>query len=400
MANLQTRSIRISITIYRFLLLVYPPSHRRLYGPLMRQLFRDLCHDAFTKNGIFGLARLWLRILPDLAASLTAAYLEATQEVLMLVNRAVTPVSWRHVVLVVVPGLLFGLSRVIDLLTLPAVLGFELVAILAIGVLLIHKRPPIWGLLALGLLTGWGLQWMNMALPEELTRAMFRINLMATRELGTHLIFSPDTQQLIIAVPVWLVSIWLLWKYRPFWRHAPWAIMLLGLAIVGASTVNNVNVLLYAGLVLLTVALGLPLARQYGSLASLFILGVFSSLVLIDSDYYSSAILNTRPFYALYVAPLIWMLVSVAPLLLMRAQTLRGRAIGFLAPALIWGIARVVVPWLSRPDFHSLSVWLGDALLSAFVLFVLALTFYLYSQSGNPKTPPKDVQASQIVYNR
>jgi hypothetical protein len=93
------------------------------------------------------------------------------------------------------------------------------------------------------------------------------------------------------------------------------------------------------------------------------------------------------------------MLLSVAPLLLMRAQTLRGQAIGLLAPALVWGIARIVVPWLVHPDFHPLSVWLGEAMLSAFVLFMLALSFYLYAQSGNPITPSEDVQVSQIVYN-
>lgn len=366
----------------------------------MRQLFRDLCQDAYSENGFLGLARLWLRTLPDLATSLAVAYLEAIKEMLMLVNRAVTPVAWGKVALVVVPGLLLGISRVIvDPLTVLAALGFQVVAMPAVGVLVVQRRIPIWGLLALGLLTGWAVQWMNMLLPEQLTRGLFRINLAATRELGTRLIFSPDIQQLIIAVPVWLLSMGLLWKYRPLWRRATWAILLLGLAILGAAILIDLNVLLFAGLVLLTVALGLPLSRQHGSLTSLFILGVFSSLVLFDSDYYSGVIIKTQAFYPLYVIPLIWMLVSLAPLFLMRAQTLRGQAIGLLAPALVWGVARIVVPRLVRPDFHPLYVWLGDALLSAFVLFVLALTFYLYSQSDNPITPSEDVQAGQIVYN-
>jgi hypothetical protein len=322
MTNLQSRSIRISITVYCFLLLVYPPSHRQIYGVLMRQLFRDLCLDAYHKNGFFGLARLWLRILPDLAASLTAAYLEATEEVLMILNRTVTPVSWGKVALVVVPGILFGISRIINPLGLPAGLSFLLVAILAIGVLVVQRRVPIWGLLALGLLTSWALQWISLRLPGELTRSLFRINLPATNDLGSHLIVSTDIQQLIIAVPIWLVIIWLLWKYHQFRRYATWAILLLGLVIVGASILMNVNVLLYAGLVLLPVALGLPLSRQYGSLASIFVLGAFSYLVLFDSDYYSGYMINNQPFYPLYVIPLVWMLVSVAPLLLLRAQTL------------------------------------------------------------------------------
>lgn len=397
MSNLRARSIRISITVYRFLLLVYPPPHRQTYGPLMRQLFRDLCHDAYTQNGFFGLARLWIRTLPDLAASLSAAYLEATEEVLMKLNHTTAPVSWRKVALVVVPGILFGISRVISPLGLPARLSFLLVAILSIGILVVQRRLPIWGLLVLGLLTSVALHWISFQLGKELPRSPFRIYLPATNELGKQLIVEPTIQQmqLIIAVPIWLVIIWLLWKYHQFWRNATWAILLLGLAIVGASILIDLNgLLLDAGLVLLPVALGLPLSRQYGSLASLFVLGAFTYPMIFDSDYYSGYLINTQPFYPLYVIPLVWMLVSVAPLLLLRAQTLRGRAIGLLAPALVWGTARIAVPLMFRQEFHPLSIPLGEALLSASVLFVMALSFYLYSQSGNPITPSKVVQAS------
>jgi hypothetical protein len=73
--------------------------------------------------------------------------------------------------------------------------------------------------------------------------------------------------------------------------------VLLVLGIIGVSILIDLNVMLFAGLVLLTVALGFSLSRQHGSLASLFILGVFSSLVLLDSDFYSGAIINTQPYY-------------------------------------------------------------------------------------------------------
>ena len=383
MANLQSRSIRISITVYRLLLFVYPPSHRQAYGPLMHQLFRDLCYNAYNKNGYFGLARLWIRILPDLAASVTAAYLEVIEEVLMILNHVAVPVSWGKVALVVVPGILFGISKVSNPLGLPAGFSFLLIAILAIGVLVVQRRFPFWGLLALGLLTSGTLQWISF----QLTRGPFRIDLPATNDLGKHLIVSTNIQQWIMAVPIWLVIIWLLWKYHQFWRYATWAILLLGLAIVGASILINVNILLSTGLLLLPAALGLSLSRQYGSLASLFMLGVFSNLVLSDSDYYFGYMIDTQPFYPLYIIPLVWMLVSVAPLLLLRARTLRGQAIGLLAPALVWGTARIAVPLLFRPDFHPLSTWLGDALLSAFVLFILALTFYLYCCSAQMRPP-------------
>ncbi len=336
-------------------------------------------------------------MLPDLAVSATAAWWEAIAEALMTWNHAVSPVSWGKVALLVVPGLLFGLSRVFDLLTVPAGLGFQLVAVLALGALVLQKRVPVWGLLALGLLTGWALQWMNILLPEELTTGLLRITLPAANALGRRLIYASGGGQLIVAVLIWLVSIWLLWKYRPLWQRGTWAILLLAVAILGASILLGVNALLLAGLVLLTVGLGLPLARQHGSLASLFTLGVFSSLVLLDSDYYSAQILKTQSFYPLYVIPLLWMVVSIAPLFLMRAQTLRGQAIGLLAPALVWGVARVAVPVLIRPDFHSLSIWLNEALLSAFVVLALALAFYLYSRANSPFAPAREPHDAQVI---
>lgn len=387
------------MTVYGFLLYLYPPSHRRAYGYLMRQLFGDLCRDVYTNHGLFGLAHLWLRTLPDLAASLTTTYVEAAEEVLMLLNRTVAPVSWGKVALVILPGILFGISRVVYSLGWPAGISFLLVAMLAIGVLVLQRRLPIWGLLALGLLTSWTLQRISTLLPRELTRSLFRMDHPVTIEFGKHLLVTVSLQQWMITIPIWMVIIWLLWKYYQIWRSAIWAILLLGLVIAGATILFGVNVLLYTGLVLFPVVLGFSLSRQYGSLASLYVLGAFSYLVLFDSDYYSAYIMNSQPFYPLYVIPLVWMLVSVAPLLLLRAQTLRGRATGLLAPVLVWGIARVTVPLVFRPDFLPLSIWLGEALLSAFILFVLALAFYLYAQSGHPRASSKDVLAEQTVYN-
>jgi hypothetical protein len=101
----------------------------------------------------------------------------------MILNQTAAPVSWGKVALVVVPGLLFGISRVISPLGWPAGLSFLLVAILATGVLVVQRRLPIWGLLALGLFTSWALQWISFLLPGELTRACYG-STPATNELA------------------------------------------------------------------------------------------------------------------------------------------------------------------------------------------------------------------------
>ncbi len=58
--------VLLSERIYRKLLLLYPPAHRRDYGGLMAQLFRDQCRDAYREGRSAGLINLWLRVLPDI----------------------------------------------------------------------------------------------------------------------------------------------------------------------------------------------------------------------------------------------------------------------------------------------------------------------------------------------
>lgn len=70
----------VSEKIYTQLLRAYPRSHREHYGPAMIQLFRDQCRDAWTKSGNFGLLKLWLRALPDLAGSSIMERLAALKE--------------------------------------------------------------------------------------------------------------------------------------------------------------------------------------------------------------------------------------------------------------------------------------------------------------------------------
>src|ERR1035437_2770329 len=60
------RALAASQKIYGWLLSAYPPAHRQEYGPAMAQLFRDQCRDEWNAAQGWGVARLWLRVLPDL----------------------------------------------------------------------------------------------------------------------------------------------------------------------------------------------------------------------------------------------------------------------------------------------------------------------------------------------
>jgi hypothetical protein len=58
-----------AVRIYEALLWLYPRLHRREYGPLMVQLFRDQCREAGQRGDRRALLKLWLATLTDLAGS-------------------------------------------------------------------------------------------------------------------------------------------------------------------------------------------------------------------------------------------------------------------------------------------------------------------------------------------
>ena len=67
----------VSEKIYGRLLALYPAEHRRKYGPLMAQLFRDQCRDAYRQQRSLGLLKLWCRVLPDIAATSVVEHIAA-----------------------------------------------------------------------------------------------------------------------------------------------------------------------------------------------------------------------------------------------------------------------------------------------------------------------------------
>jgi capsular polysaccharide biosynthesis protein len=63
--NFDGRAVTVSVKIYEWLLLAYPPSFRQRFGSEMKQLFLDQCRDAWCQGAGWALAGLWLRVLLD-----------------------------------------------------------------------------------------------------------------------------------------------------------------------------------------------------------------------------------------------------------------------------------------------------------------------------------------------
>lgn len=66
------RWLTISERTYALLLRLYPADFRRGYGGPMRQLFRDVCRDAYRQGGASGLIVWWAAALVDLLQSVIA----------------------------------------------------------------------------------------------------------------------------------------------------------------------------------------------------------------------------------------------------------------------------------------------------------------------------------------
>jgi len=113
---ISNRWIDLSRRVYSRLLYLYPHEHRLEYGPSMLQVFTDQLRDAYQANEGRGVFSVWVRTLWDLGVSalkeqfssphLTAGLLEAVPN---------TPLPWKGVVLVLVPGLVFFIAQIVQL---------------------------------------------------------------------------------------------------------------------------------------------------------------------------------------------------------------------------------------------------------------------------------------------
>jgi hypothetical protein len=61
--------IIFSEQVYRALLILYPAAYRQEYGPLMAQVFRDVCRERYGQDGLAGMALWWCATLLDLTVT-------------------------------------------------------------------------------------------------------------------------------------------------------------------------------------------------------------------------------------------------------------------------------------------------------------------------------------------
>lgn len=373
--------IRLSVACYRLLLMAYPTAYRQIYGPLMQQLFQDLCRDAYQQNGWRSLIPFWIRTLLDFAQSVGVTYWE-TMEAFMAIKRPFTPMPWRYVLLVVLPGVLFGISRLYYPFYLPFQISLILIILWTLATLVTQKQIPGWGLLMAGLVISYGLLAVNIVGGEWIAKTLH---------------YNDELKRLLGAIPLWAVIVVMGWQHRQVWRSFSWALGLLLLVILVTALFVGMSALTTAGFMLLPVALGLPLARRHGAAALLFVVGAYS-VWLFDSDTFNGWWLRDKAFYPVYAMLLLVLFMAAGPLLFLRATTLRGQIVGLFTPMILMLVARVLVPWLIVPFAHPARIWRNDALLSAFTLLVFILGFVLYARVDRVGTLITSQETDQPIY--
>jgi hypothetical protein len=327
---------------------------------------------------------LWVRTIWDFMSSALTAYVEEIEEVIMVGNRSISPLSWWEVILVVLPGIFFGISRSYYSLGWLSSVSFILVMIFALGWLITKKRLPAWGLLVLGILTG---------------QALMLIGILAREAVGRYYHLDFNTISLILAIPLWIGVIALVWRYRHTWRGLWLALILLAVMMLAESGSAGYSMFSTLGFFLLPLAIGLHVARRHGYHAVLFVAGAYS-LWLFDSDYFSGPGLHEMGFYPIYASLLVWIYLCVAPFFFLRAKSKLRQALGLLIPIGLAAIARVAVPLLALgAGIHPARIWSGDTFLSVFGVLMLGLSLGLYWRVGERVIPDVGMDSSQEVYS-
>ena len=321
-------------------------------------------------------------------------------------NRSFAPTSWIKVGLAILPGLfivgtrsglfrrVFGLENWLalgqhDLIPVYITLG------IVVAGLVVERRLAVWSFPALGLLL--------FSAPGWLFTLLARFGDPRSR------FWQVAPPYLMSAV---LAAIAALAAYRVFKQHglhiprSGW--LLLGLmilvgmagAIVGAITdrspdkwmafAANLPLQLWlTGLLLLSVAIGLPLARRNGVLVG-FILVAFE-FVLVDEildPTYSvgfwaywepSAILDKAKIVLSYLPALFFLVIT--PIWMLRSRSTRGRVLGLILPPFIALVSTDVIESIAlrgTPAEYSINLWLTHSVSTAQFLMALALAAVIY----------------------
>jgi hypothetical protein len=388
----------------------------------MIQVFTDQCRSAYQDKGTWGLFPLWARSLLDLVISALREQITSPRASWGLLEAVPnTPLPWKGVSLVLIPGLIFFISQIGQLTGQDwfFLMLYRAGYFLIIPVVLVWawKRTfPVWGLIPLGLLiktlvdAGTRLQELSLNSDNPISARLMNAvaKTMTYEQIGVVIgilalivflvVLEARRQPLSPTACVWAGSYLLLtainilasyWTYGPFpgFPHHFNAVMVHYLGSVGPTLfLSDMGFLL-------GVLLGTQLARRQGHLAILVPLGYLLPAVLYGRFYFvrgPDALfwVSTGVFaYRLVIA-------VIAPVWIVRSASDRSKRRAAAIALLVGiGIQLVETHWFWGPMDGVTAIYAFSVPLITAAGIALALSLY----QGNVPTPTAVVPAGKAT---
>lgn len=364
--------------VYRWLLHLYPQAYRSRYEMEMFRLFTDQCRESYQQQGMPGILSLWLRTLVDMAVTVLQEHLSDPHAKIGLLEAAPNaPLPWKGVLLVLIPGLIFFISQVEQVISNNDWFfiayhraGYFLILPVLL-VWLLARRFPVWGLIPLGLFY------------ETLWMYSQRFHFSSLPLIGRF--FSPETVtvfgtrmatytlQDLLVVSLCVILLGALIGYHARRGQIPrsaWKWLgLYGLVVVVGIAGEFYR---YAGWwppdqmreyflqiplwdlyqsipFLLLVFIGLLFARKHGGLTFLILLGYLLPTVIFGRYGQYGAVEEPIPFYVVSLSVLVYRFVValVAPIWLARAASIPGRQRAAAIPVAVAILCHISLNFIS-----------------------------------------------------
>jgi hypothetical protein len=308
----------------------------------------------------------------------------------MNVNRDELPLPWNRALLAMIPGLLATVGLVNTDFSAQMLAGAILMAAFLVAAYGRNgRRLPAWSLVAAGMLAAAGLAVVSgvigglaaiVAGASASTFVLFLLlaALVALPVLSLRGRRVPPLVWVLLAVVV-LCQLGVRVKY----------FVLFGVSWSVAAQWLNISLYAVAIALLLPVALGLRLARRYGPLAMLFVVGMVyvGFQVLIDVNSKVSDRIGGTLGFAAYEALIPFLFTVVAPLWFLRARSPRGRLGGLLALSGLAVVLDLVIVGLSYGGDLPPIIWASFIPYTISVLLTLASAHLLYRRAGDAPRP-------------
>jgi hypothetical protein len=300
------------------------------------------------------------------------------------------PLSWSKVLLAIIPGLLATMGLITTDYSVRMLVGLILLVTFLTSVYWCNNRQlPGWGLMAIGMLASVGLMLASGVIGGLIAiiagkSANTLVLLILLTTLITLLGFSMRTRK----VPKFV------WVFFALIIICQLAVRIKYFVLLGVSwsvAGQWLNISLYAVVIalLLPVVLGLLVAKQYGLLTMLFVIGMIyvGFQILIDVNYKVSDHIGGSLEFVAYKTLIPFLFTVIAPLWFLRARTALNRVGGMLTLVGLAVITDLLIVGLSYAGDLPLIIWISFIPYTISVLLTLVLAYLLYRESGKRPTP-------------